>query len=997
MIIISNLNKYYKSKKLKKFHALKNINLTLPDTGLVFVLGKSGSGKSTLLNLIGGLDSISSGSIEVDGNDLAHFKEKDFCNYRNNHIGFIFQDYHLIDELTVYENIVLSLDLHRKKDYHLVRAALEKVDLAGYEDRYPTELSGGEQQRVAIARAIVKNPRIILADEPTGNLDTHTSTAIITLLKQLSKECLILIVSHNVNDANNYADRIIELGNGEIIKDRIRNPNFSENVILYNGVLFYPENSILSNNDISIINHHCNKPAMLMRRTDKFLPTKHVEHHTKKIEIKNRSLEFKKEISLSGKFLKNKTAAIALSSFMVAVIMVIMALAQTITAFDSSSVIVNEMKESNLNSMIIIKQLDELTSAQLDTKYRVSIDESDTDIFKDAGYGSKIYPIVNYSLPITASYNFMGKESRFISNNIFITETLGTMMVNEDFLSEKFGDFSYLAKRESFHPLGVIITDYVADAILALNKEYKGKDYDYIVNNGVSTSRWPSQVFIVNGIIDTDYTERHESLFNRLAGGSLKVGTSFFSDEEAGDFLDDVYDRLGICYTFNENFLEEYRNSAATYYTNYHKLVFGDFLSYSTAAANLVVLADNGTKIMESSAVANWRYTTTPPQIPQGAVYMRVCHNPAVEKYYYEEDAEYAKGYATLRFEGKDEISKDRMNHAYGKSLSNNGTQEIDIANRYLSDYIRIPNGTTIAEFCAASVKSAPYCVFYNENKEIISVVHANDYVGERENTMVLSYTVYNEIFGTEYTPNTLDLFVPHEVKLSHFMRYDLNNENPLFEETIYISGLSSSAIYASEDLFNKFYQDSIFIYGFYFNGTEGLDKVIDLAISENYSHQSSVIEGIQSMTRAIDVFIPIFELISIFLYIGVIFILVNFSTKMITDKMHDIGILKALGTKNRTIATIFGIQVGLIVLLTCALSTVGYYLFVDVANDVLIDSIRTIAPTWIVLDLQCLVYDPMIAFMNCMLILGLAAASLIFPMIKIKAIKPVKIIKAKE
>ena len=123
MIKITALNKFYKSKKRKVCHALKNISITLPDNGLVFVLGKSGSGKSTLLNLIGGLDSISSGSIEVDGNDLATFKEKDFCNYRNTHIGFIFQDYHLIDELTVYENIALSLNLRQIEDKNLVSAA----------------------------------------------------------------------------------------------------------------------------------------------------------------------------------------------------------------------------------------------------------------------------------------------------------------------------------------------------------------------------------------------------------------------------------------------------------------------------------------------------------------------------------------------------------------------------------------------------------------------------------------------------------------------------------------------------------------------------------------------------------------------------------------------------------------------------------------------------------------------------------------------------------
>ena len=205
MIKITSLNKIYRSKKRRKCHALNDINLTLPDAGLVFVLGKSGSGKSTLLNLIGGLDNITSGSIEVDGNDLAKFKEKDFCNYRNSHIGFIFQDYHLIDELTVYENIRLSLDLENRNEYYLIGEALARVDLAGYEERYPTELSGGEQQRVAIARAIVKKPRIILADEPTGNLDTNTARQIVELLKELSRDCLILIVSHNINDANNYA------------------------------------------------------------------------------------------------------------------------------------------------------------------------------------------------------------------------------------------------------------------------------------------------------------------------------------------------------------------------------------------------------------------------------------------------------------------------------------------------------------------------------------------------------------------------------------------------------------------------------------------------------------------------------------------------------------------------------------------------------------------------------------------------------------------------
>ena len=995
MIKITSLNKIYKSKKRKKCHALQDINLTLPDAGLVFVLGKSGSGKSTLLNLIGGLDSITSGSIEVDGNNLAKFKEKDFCNYRNNHIGFIFQDYHLIDELTVYENIVLSLDLHGKKDYHKVKAALEKVDLAGYEDRYPTELSGGEQQRVAIARAIVKDPRIILADEPTGNLDTQTSTAIIELLQRLAKECLILIVSHNVLDANRYADRIIELGHGKIIKDRTRNPHFSENVTLYNGVLFYPENSILNNKDISIINEHCNKPAMLMRRTDKFLPTKKVETHDHRVEIKRRSLSGRKELALAGKFLKNKAAAIGISSFMVAVIMIIMALAQTIVAFDSSQIIVNEMQESNMSSTVIIKAPDDIITNQLDISYITALDPSEADDFRASGYEGDIYPLLNYSIPITTQNSLLGKSSKFVSNNIFITETLGTIVVDEEFLDEKFDGVSYAARRDEFHPLGVIITDYVADAILALNKEYKGKDYAYIIENGVVTTKWASQAFIINGIIDTGYTEKHSSLFERIYGGSLKPGTSFFNDEEAGDFLDDVYDRLGVCYTTNQSFLDDYKASDS-HYVLYHKLVFADVLSYSTNNALMVAVDNDGSKIMSAGSVASWRYTVTAPQIPEGAKYIRVCYNPNIERYFYEEDAAYKKGHATLRFEGQEEINEWRMNVGENQTLSATG-EVIEAGNRRLSDYIMIPPNGTIAEFCAVAVKGLPYCAFYDENKQLISTVKANDVVLEHESSMAISYSIYNQIFGTDYNANNLDSFVPHPVKLSHFMRYDVDNKNPLFEETVYITELTSANIYVSEDLADSFYEDSLFVYGFYFDGIEGLSGVIDLAIENGYNHQSSVIEGIRSMTRAIDVFIPIFELISIFLYVGVIFILISFSSKMITDKMHEIGILKALGTKNRTILTIFGIQIGLIVLLTCSLSTVGYYLFIDVANDILIQSIRTIAPGWIVLDLQCLIYDPKIALMNCLFILVLAVISMVAPMIKIKAIKPVQIIKAKE
>ncbi|MBQ9715132.1 MAG: ABC transporter ATP-binding protein [Clostridia bacterium] len=237
MIKVENLTKIYKSKGSFECKALDGVSFVLDDKGFVFVIGKSGSGKSTLLNMLGALDNITSGDVIVDGNSLSSLKNSQFDDYRNNNIGFIFQDFHLIDSLTVRRNVELSLDLQNKKDSGEVDDALKKVGLDGYADRYPRELSGGQKQRVAIARAIVKNPKVVLADEPTGNLDTKTSKQIISLLKQLSKEILIVVVSHNLADAHNNADRIIELADGKILSDTSEISSYKDEVSICNDTV----------------------------------------------------------------------------------------------------------------------------------------------------------------------------------------------------------------------------------------------------------------------------------------------------------------------------------------------------------------------------------------------------------------------------------------------------------------------------------------------------------------------------------------------------------------------------------------------------------------------------------------------------------------------------------------------------------------------------------------------------------------------------------------
>ena len=221
MLKLNNVSKTYLSKGKQKVEALKDVNLEIKDSGLVFILGKSGSGKSTLLNILGGIDGATSGEIFVDGHSFADFKQADYDNYRNRYVGFIFQEFNLLNDFDVAGNVALALKLSgEKKISDKVTNALQSVGLStDYLTRKIDELSGGEKQRVAIARAIVKDSKLILADEPTGNLDSATGESIWNILKDLSKTKLVIVVTHDRESAEKYGDRIIEIADGRIISD----------------------------------------------------------------------------------------------------------------------------------------------------------------------------------------------------------------------------------------------------------------------------------------------------------------------------------------------------------------------------------------------------------------------------------------------------------------------------------------------------------------------------------------------------------------------------------------------------------------------------------------------------------------------------------------------------------------------------------------------------------------------------------------------------------
>ncbi len=219
MLELKNIKKSYKTGEFVQ-HALKGVSLTFDRNEFVCILGASGSGKTTLLNIIGGLDRYDTGDLIINNMSTKKFNDTLWDAYRNNCVGFIFQSYNLIGHLSVLENVEMSLTLSGVKDKkEKALSALEKVGLKDHAYKKPNQLSGGQMQRVAIARAIVNDPEVILADEPTGALDTKTSKQIMELIKEISKEKLVIMVTHNPDLAKKYATRIIEVKDGEVISD----------------------------------------------------------------------------------------------------------------------------------------------------------------------------------------------------------------------------------------------------------------------------------------------------------------------------------------------------------------------------------------------------------------------------------------------------------------------------------------------------------------------------------------------------------------------------------------------------------------------------------------------------------------------------------------------------------------------------------------------------------------------------------------------------------
>ena len=362
MLETRNLCKTYKPKKGVPVMAVDHVSLRFPETGMVFLLGKSGSGKSTMLNLLGGLDSYDDGEIIIKGISSKDFSQQRFDSYRNTYVGFIFQEYNVLEEFTVGANIALALELQGKAatDEEL-NSILRAVDLEGYGSRKPNELSGGQKQRVAIARALVKNPEIIMADEPTGALDSNTGRQVLDTLKKLSAEKLVIVVSHDREYAEAYADRIIELADGKVIRDveAMHNEDDSQEkqLVFRSTSIEIPQDYHLTEEDRIQINEYLDRlrsgaSIMLPSNTQRFTETDESRipaQDGSKFSLIKSKLPMKSAFKIGCSSLKHKRFRLVMTIFLSVIAFTLFALVDTFSSYNHVTTCTDSLIDSGIN------------------------------------------------------------------------------------------------------------------------------------------------------------------------------------------------------------------------------------------------------------------------------------------------------------------------------------------------------------------------------------------------------------------------------------------------------------------------------------------------------------------------------------------------------------------------------------------------------------------------------------------------------------------------
>ncbi len=900
MIEIKNLTKVFKSKNKSVVVALNDINLTLPDSGLVFIIGKSGSGKSTLLNMLGGLDKATAGQVIADGNNISKFSNSKFYNYRSSYIGFIFQHYYLIDELTIKQNIQLALDIAPKRKGLNISELLKKVGLEGYENRYPSELSGGQQQRVAIARALIKNPSLILGDEPTGNLDITTSFQILKVLKEISKDRLVVIVSHNLDEADIYADRIIELSEGRIIKDIDRKTNSQYEFMLQGTIiktdeenkllskkqkkfevidktLYLPYYRDLTNNETSKMLEllKSGEVTNIIQQDNGFSP--HVDQPmvSRKIKIPRSRLKIRHLFKYSKMFMKKRRKANLSTIFVTTLIFVVISI---MTSFLSS----NDHKLTyNKDNDIVVISKGTLKTVE-NTVYTAplfDITNDDIQVLKDNGYDNEINLLYNDTISVSSDASKTNKKATTdLKRNLesfYIKETFGTLNCSLDYLLDLYGvdgKLNVLAGDIYTPSYGLIITDYVADSILQ-RRPTTYATYEDLIGS------FPKHATVISNyisaVIDTNYEEKYEEIIKEYKDKTLNDDEISFIRNKLSKkpiyetFLKDALYNLGVTYNLSSNYKEDIKAPEK---------------SNVAFARGLVFQSDSGKKVA------------------------------------------YSRG----------------------------------------------------SETCFTFTDATRYSSYKIKDGE-----------------MHMKMSTYNAIFDTDYTLTSISSFEPHKITIKYYDR-EIDGGKLLFEKTLLIKNLNSTG-----NLVNRAdYQDLLDVcygaFGMYLENSPTLENALKALDNGDFYEKTIDTENEIIIGKLTQVFVPFMKIILYGLYVFLLIYLVTFGVNNIKKNYYEIGIISALGAKNKDIGIIFISNVIITGLIICITSILLAPQIINFSDFILVRSFAEMLDLTI-FNLSIVDSSALLLTKDLSIIVATTLISALIPMFILHRLKPIEIINSKE
>ena len=873
MLELKNLTKVYKTKS-ENVVALNKINLTFGETGMVFVTGKSGSGKTTLLNVVGGLDAFDDGDLIIKGRSFAEFKQHDFDDYRNTFVGFVFQEYNLLDDMSVEKNISLAMELQgaKRRNTEKINSILEKVDLAGLNKRLPSELSGGQKQRVAIARALVKDPKIILTDEPTGALDTNNGIQVMNLLKELSKDRLVIVVSHNTDLAKAYADRIIKMKDGEIVRDytltrdaeskKLRVKEYDKKIIVRRGAK-------LTNDDLAMLQNAVeqSKDIQIVEENNFFF-----ENDTEKIESKEYTAEDAKFIrgrlgagnnfKLGLSNLKIKPLRLIVTILLCAIAFSVFGLFDTLSVYDEARLTANTLKNSNVPSIVLTSNYQEANGKE--SEFKLS---------------QKLVDQLNYEtgLNFKGIYNISAKPE----------ETKDIANISMYYINSRMDGVVEIASEDELSGLGMKLTAGrlpTAYDEIAISEYYAmclvnfGYQYGSLVVNAENCNDIKPADFIkaeplvltlnktahkIVGIVDTGAIDaKYDTLLTNYADNSKSFQTEF-QNYVKNSFC--LYGLVKDGFVENEykqtKTLLQYKNSAYNYefdliedgpqyFFNYNQLVEvgGDVFfideSKSTVTENEILVNIQLFETVYSSVIDKFRDKANSNDLENLELYLP--------------DLKTTKTTAEEKFDSARKLITLLCKHGYGNTIN----KLMLSANATKYDPTRYEDGN--------SDKLAKVELGYNEYK------------------VVGFYT------GLDQSVNTKALVLTED-------------------------GISNLGIDVNQGSYGSVISPST-------KSTSTISKVVSLVKRTDglkYSSSNNVIAIISLNHEALEDMSTLFLAASAVFAVFSIAMMANYISTSITNRREQIGILRALGTSSWGVLVMFLVQSLIIAIINIAISNV--------------------------------------------------------------------------